>query len=151
MNYSEIIKKKEERKAALVEKSKTASVEELRMINERINDLNEDIMDLKVAQATKEAENRAAQNEPNKTSVDERTAAVTQNENQDTKTESRSQSPEFQAGVGFKAVTESRNVDHSSEIEAREQAGKDLKENRSVICALIGLKDTFSLKKPNKS
>lgn len=131
MNFADMIKKKEERKAALVAKSKDAKIEELRAINDQIQDLNEDIMELKVEQAKQEIEGRAEAKTSEQT--DERTAAINQQEApKGNQAEQRDKSPEFKPGGGFITSGELRTNNYSDVLEAREKAGADLRENRSV-------------------
>ena len=105
-----LLKKYEERRAALVEQSeKSNDVEELRSLQKQIQDLNADIEELRKVKPT-----------------DERTAAVNE-------TEKRSnEPPKFTQGKGFTATEERGSFDYSKILETREKAGSDLKEKRAV-------------------
>ena len=158
MDIQKMIQKLEERKAALVAQSeKSSDVNELRSINKQIGQINEDISDLRAAQAKAEAEQRAAQEAAEaakkakeeaearaaeevaaaakKTAqTDERTAAVNSGETPEDG-EQRSTaggSPVFVPGKGFVATNENRNSDYGKILETREDAGAKLKEHRTV-------------------
>lgn len=129
MNFAEMIKRKEERKAALVAKSeKCDNVEELRSIHEQLQALNDDLAELRAAQkAQEEAEARDAKT-PEQQEAEARTAAVNGEEGK----EERGKQPEFVPGQGFKPSPAEGRSAHEATFEKREQAGKELKENRSV-------------------
>lgn len=118
MKLEDMIKKMEERRAALVEQSeKSENVEELRSIQKQLQTLNEDIGNLRMAASS------------NETKTDERTATV----NGDNDAEKRSaEPPKFVQGKGFVPTEERGNFDYSKVIETREKAGADLKEKRAV-------------------
>ena len=127
MNFAEMIKRKEERKAALVAKSeKCENVEELRYIHEQITALNEDLAELRAAQKAQEEEHRNAKS-PEQEEAEARTAAVNEEA-----PEKRNKQPEFVPGQGFKPSAQEGRSAYDSAFEKREQAGKELKENRSV-------------------
>ena len=128
MNFKEMIKRLEERRSALVAKSeKCDNVEELRSIHDQLQALNEDLAELRSMQKEHEdAEKRGAKT-PEQQEAEARTAAV----NGEGEQEQRGKQPEFVPGKGFKKSAEGRSVDESA-FENREQAGKELKENRSV-------------------
>ena len=108
-----LIKKYEERRAALLEQSeKSNSVEELRGIQNQLLQVNNDINDLRAVMT--------------KNISDERTTAVNSN------IEKRSDTPNFVQGKGFSPVEERGNFDYSKILETREKAGNDLKEKRAV-------------------
>ena len=108
-----LIKKYEERRAALLEQSeKSNSVEELRGIQNQLLQVNNDINDLRAVMT--------------KNISDERTTAVNSN------VEKRSDTPNFVQGKGFSPVEERGNFDYSKILETREKAGNDLKEKRAV-------------------
>ncbi len=106
----ELIKKYEERRAALLAQSEASNdVEELRGLQKQIQDLNADIEELKKVKPT-----------------DERTATVN-----DAAEKRDADSQKFVQGKGF-VPAENRNVDYSKILETREKAGQDLKEKRAV-------------------
>lgn len=118
MDFEKLIKKYEERRAALVEQSeKSTDVTELRSLQKQIQDLTADINELRAASS--------------KDKTDERTAAVN-GENNDNDAEKRSnETPNFVQGKGF-IPAENRSVDYSQIVETREKAGTDLKAKRAV-------------------
>jgi HK97 family phage major capsid protein len=128
MNFAEMIKRLEERKAALVAKSeKCENVEELRSIHEQITVLNEDLAELRAAQKAQEEEERRNAKSPEQEEAEARTAAVNEEA-----PEKRNKQPEFVPGQGFKPSAQEGRSAYDSAFEKREQAGKELKENRSV-------------------
>ena len=153
MNLNEMIKKLEERKAALVERSeKSEDINELRSINTQLQQINGDIADLRAEQAKADEEKRAAEEAAKKAkeeaekraaedakkaekskNIDERTAAVN-GEGSPENAENRSvgNSPAFVPGKGFTQANENRDGDYTKIFESREEAGAKLKENRSV-------------------
>lgn len=106
-----MIKKLEERKAALVEQSeKSNDVTELRSLQKQILEINGDIEELR-----------------NANSANERTDAV------NNEVEKRSEEPpKFVQGKGFKTTEERGKFDFSKLLETREKAGNELKEKRAV-------------------
>lgn len=129
MNFAEMIKRKEERKAELVAKSeKCEDVNELRSIHEQIQSLNQDLTELRAMQKAQEDEEKRNAKTPEQQEAEARTAAVNAGEDP----EKRSKQPEFVPGKGFKpSPKEGRSADDAA-FENREKAGKELKENRSV-------------------
>ena len=116
-----LIKKYEERRAALVAQSdKSTDITELRSFQKQIQDINGDIEELRSAMAaTKDIEK-----------TDERTAAVN---GDNTDAEKRSaEPPKFVQGKGFIPTEERNFVDYNKMVETREKAGADLKEQRAV-------------------
>lgn len=106
----ELIKKYEERRAALLAQSEASNdVEELRGLQKQIQDLNADIEELKKVKPT-----------------DERTATVN-----DAAEKRSADSQKYVQGKGF-VPTEERAFDYSKLFETREKAGQDLKEKRAV-------------------
>ncbi len=96
------------KRAALIAQSeKSTNIEELRSIEQRLKEVNDDI------------------NYYRQTSGDERTQAVNSVEN-------RAESPKFMQGEGFKAIESRGNYDYSKIFETRGKAGADLKEKRAV-------------------
>ncbi|MBP3722460.1 MAG: phage major capsid protein [Selenomonadaceae bacterium] len=157
MNLNEMIKKLEERKAALVARSeKSEDISELRSINTQLQQINGDIADLRAEQAKADEEKRAAEEaakkakeeaekrakeeaeKANTNDVDERTAAVNAGENPEEgeKRNAAGGSPAFVPGQGFIASSEGRGVDYTKTLESREDAGQNLKENRAVNCPI---------------
>ncbi|MBR3723735.1 MAG: phage major capsid protein [Selenomonadaceae bacterium] len=152
MNLNEMIKKLEERKAALVARSeKSEDISELRSINTQLQQINGDIADLRAEQAKADEEKRAAEEaakkakeeaekrakeeaeKANANDVDERTAAVNGEETPENgEQRSVGGSPSFVPGKGFVQVSENRDGDYAKVFETREKAGAELKENRSV-------------------
>lgn len=117
MDFEKLIKKYEERRAALVTQSdKSTDVAELRSLQKQIQDLTADINELRAAI-------------PKKEEIDERTAAV--NGEIDVVVKKRGEPPKFVPGKGF-TPAENRNVEYDKAIETRDKAGSDLKENRAV-------------------
>lgn len=129
MNFAEMIKRKEERKAELVAKSeKCEDVNELRSIHEQIQSLNQDLTELRAMQKAQEDEEQRNAKTQEQQEAEARTAAVNAGEDP----EQRSKQPEFVPGKGFKpSPKEGRSADDAA-FENREKAGKELKENRSV-------------------
>lgn len=129
MNFAEMIKRKEKRKAELVAKSeKCEDVNELRSIHEQIQSLNQDLTELRAMQKAQEDEEQRNAKTPEQQEAEARTAAVNAGEDP----EQRSKQPEFVPGKGFKpSPKEGRSADDAA-FENREKAGKELKENRSV-------------------
>ncbi|MGN8831051.1 phage major capsid protein [Selenomonas montiformis] len=128
MNFKEMIKRLEERRSALVAKSeKCDNVEELRSIHDQLQALNEDLAELRSMQKEQEESEKRGAKTPEQQEAEARTAAV----NGEGEQEQRGKQPEFVPGKGFKKSAEGRSVDESA-FENREQAGKELKENRSV-------------------
>ena len=128
MNFMEMIKRLEERRSALVAKSeKCDNVEELRSIHDQLQALNEDLAELRSMQKEQEESEKRGAKTPEQQEAEARTAAVNGEDGQ----EQRGKQPEFVPGKGFKKSAEGRSVDESA-FENREQAGKELKENRSV-------------------
>ena len=116
-----LIKRLEERKAALTAQSKkTEDITELRSINKQLEIVNDDLTALRAEQA------KAAETAKTKDEIDERTAAV------NSATESRSDAPKFIQGKGFIPAEERSNKNLDSVLEQREKAGTSLKENRAV-------------------
>ncbi len=151
--FKKIIERKEVRKKELVARSKTCEdVAELRSIQQKIEELNEDIAELREKQAQYEAEQRAAeerQKEPEQREANppageekpnERTAAVNGAENPEAGgAEQRGASPDFLPGKGFTSSEEQRGgvgINLAKELEKREAAGKDLKEDRTAVSNL---------------
>lgn len=162
MDFKKMIKKLEERKAALVAQSeKCEDVNELRSIHKQIQSINEDVADLRAEEAKAEAEQRAAQEaaeaakkakeeaearaaaeaaEAAKAAAaktDERTAAVTGETAEGTEQRDSvpGASPAFTPGHGFSPASEGRGMDYTKTLESREDAGEKLRENREVQCA----------------
>ena len=129
MNFAEMIKRKEERMAALVAKSeKCEDVKELRSIHEEVQALNQDLAELRAMQKEQEAAEQRGTKTADQMEAEARTAAV----NGEDGKEQRGLQPEFIPGKGFKpSPAEGRSADDAA-FEKREQAGKELKENRSV-------------------
>lgn len=128
MNFKEMIKRLEERRSALVAKSeKCDNVEELRSIHDQLQALNEDLAELRSMQKEQEESEKRGAKTPEQQEAEARTAAV----NGEGEQEQRGKQPEFVPGKGFKKSAEGRSVDEFA-FENREQAGKELKENRSV-------------------
>ena len=128
MNFKEMIKRLEERRSALVAKSeKCDNVEELRSIHDQLQALNEDLAELRSMQKEQEESEKRGAKTPEQQEAEARTAAVNGEDGQ----EQRGKQPEFVPGKGFKKSAEGRSADESA-FENREQAGKELKENRSV-------------------
>lgn len=117
MDFEKLIKKYEERRAALVTQSdKSTDVAELRSLQKQIQDFTADINELRAAI-------------PKKEEIDERTATVNGN---DKDAEKRAnEPPNFVQGKGF-TPAENRNVEYDKAIETRDKAGRDLKEKRAV-------------------
>lgn len=158
MDFTKMIKRLEERRAALVAQSdKSEDTKELRSINRQIQQINDDIADLRAEQAKAEAEARAAEEAAKKAKEeaearaaaeaaeaakkaaqnDERTAAVNGDETpEDGEQRSAGGSPAYVPGKGFSASQEGRGVDYSKALESREDAGQNLKENRAVNCPI---------------
>lgn len=151
--FKKIIERKEARKKELVARSKTCEdVAELRNIQQKIEELNEDIAELREKQAQYEAEQRAAEEKGKKTEErgenpaeneekpNERTAAVNGAENPEAGgAETRSASLDFTPGKGFTSAEEQRGgvgINLAKELEKREAAGKELKENRAAVSSL---------------
>lgn len=104
-----MIKQLEERRADLVKRSDASTdITEIRSIYEQLQTINADIDGFKKLAAD-----------------DERTQTVNGDE-------SRSGSPHFVQGVGFKPAEERGGADYSKIFETREKAGLDLKERRAV-------------------
>lgn len=122
----EMIRRLEERKAALITKSeKSEDISELRAINQQLATLNDDIATLR-AEQTKNATKQAAEDS-------ERTKNINEHEKQ--LVESKSQTPappEFIQGKGFVPAEERSDKSLDSQLEQREKAGNNLKEKRSV-------------------
>ena len=130
MKYEELIQKKEAKKAELVAKSKDCDINELRMINERIQELNDDIMEMRIAAAKSDSE----------TKMDERTATVNQ------ETEQRNNSPHYEAGTGFKAIEiRESTINYDKEYEKRAELGAALKEKKAVENPLDIMKETRAI------
>ena len=149
--FKKLIERKEARKQELISRSKTCEdVAELRSIQQKIEELNEDLAELREKQAQYEAEQRAAEKSREQTEErgenpakdnqpDERTAAVNEAENAETAPESRSASPAFTPGKGFASSDEQHGgvgINLAKELEKREAAGKELKENRAAVSSL---------------
>lgn len=112
-----LIKKLEERKKELSARSEESTdVDELRKIHQELALVTEELAALIDAQAKNQKTEQS----------DERTAAVTAN------SEGRSDAPNFVQGKGFIAAEERSNKNLETELELREKAGKDLKENRAA-------------------
>lgn len=154
--FKKMIEKMEARRAELVTRSnKSDNLDEVRSINQQIQALNEDIEEARTKQTQYEAEARAAQEqaeavnkakeeaearaaaaeakiaEQKDNPTDERTAATGGVENPEGE-EQRGGAPAFIPGKGFKKTDERGGADYEAVKEAREKAGADLKENRSV-------------------
>lgn len=123
----DLIKKMEERKNALTKQSNESNdINEVKLINQQLLTLNEDIAALRAAQT--KATDRAADDE-----TDERTKLINELEaNPEKFKRADNQPPNFIPGKGFIPASESRDRTLDSALEQREKAGKDLKENRSV-------------------
>lgn len=153
--FKKIIERKEARKKELITRSKTCDdVKELRSIQQKIEELNEDIAELREKQAQYEAEHRAAEekgakhekrndNLPDneeKQKPNERTAAVNSAETPEAGgAETRGASPDFMPGKGFTSSEEQRGgvgINLAKELEKREAAGKELKEDRTTTSNL---------------
>lgn len=153
--FKKIIERKEARKKELIARSKTCDdVKELRSIQQKIEELNEDIAELRDKQAQYEAEHRAAEekgakheksndNLPDneeKQKPNERTAAVNSAETPEAGgAETRGASPDFMPGKGFTSSEEQRGgvgINLAKELEKREAAGKELKEDRTATSNL---------------
>ena len=155
MEFKQWIAKMEARRAELVARSeKSDNLEEVRSIGKQIQELTDDIKEARAKQEQYEAEQRAAKEqaeaaqkakeeaearaaaaeakiaEQKEAPVDERTAAVTGETAEGA--EQRSAAPAFIPGSGFKATDERGGADYEAMKEARDKAGADLKENRSV-------------------
>ena len=129
MNFAEMIKRKEERMAALVAKSeKCEDVKELRSIHEEVQALNQDLAELRAIKKEQEAAEQRGTKTADQMEAEARTAAV----NGEDGKEQRGLQPEFIPGKGFKPSTKEGRSAYDSAFEKREQAGKELKENRSV-------------------
>ena len=114
-----LIKKYEERRAALVAQSdKSTDVTELRSLQKQIQDINGDIEELRAA-IPKDTQK-----------TDERTDAVN-GDNGDAEKRS-AEPPKFVQGKGFIPSEERQFVDYNKMVETREKAGNDLKEKRAV-------------------
>lgn len=116
MDFEKLVKKYEERRAALVAQSdKSTDVTELRTLQKQIQELNADIEELRAAIP--------------KDKTDERTDAVN---SESTDVEKRgNEPPKFVQGNGF-IPAENRSADYSQIIETREKAGTDLKDKKAV-------------------
>lgn len=151
--FKKIIERKEARKKEIIARSKTCEdVKELRDNQQKIEELNEDIAELREKQAQYEAEQRAAEEKGKKTEErgenpaeneekpNERTAAVNGAENPEAGgAEARSASPDFTPGKGFTSSEEQRGgvgINLAKELEKREVAGKELKEDRTATSNL---------------
>ena len=120
----DLIKKMEERKAALIKKSNESNdINEVKSINQQLLTLNEDIAALR-AVTDKTADN---------VEDDERTRLLKELEEHPEKFKrADNQPPGFIQGKGFIPANESRDKTLDSALEQREKAGNDLKENRSA-------------------
>ena len=137
MNFTELIKKQEERRAALVAQSEASEdVKELRSIQKQIEAINETIAEMRAAQAQQETEKNSkcggAGKGKDKQGTDERTAAVTGAEAPEKRSAEGTTAPGFIPGSGFKPAEGRASADYSKVLESREKAGGELKENRAV-------------------
>ena len=124
---NDLIKKFEDRRADLVKRSnESKDIVELKSINQQILTINDDIAALRSAQMANEKQDNSTTNDPN--DPDGRTAAV----NARLKELQAEQPPEFIQGKGFITSGENRNANFGSELEKREKAGQNLRDNVAV-------------------
>lgn len=134
MNLAELIKAKEEQRSKLIARSKASTdVNELRSINERLDEVNDDLAVLrgmqKKEEEKQEAENREKEAKSAETEKHDEVAARTKAVNDADDVEHRSKT--FTQGVGLSGNLNIRdNVsDNKQELEKR---GKVIKEGRSI-------------------
>lgn len=129
-----MLKKKEEARAALAEKSKKSeNLEEVRSINTQIDEINNEITELRAA--IDEAEKESNQEDD----VSQRTKAVTaEGDTEDPEARSKAS---YVPGLGFKKVDGADlRIKETEETEKRyKEMGEDLKEKRAVTVGASGL------------
>lgn len=129
-----MLKKKEESRAALAEKSKKSeNLDEVRSINSQIEEINNEITELRAA--IEEAEKESTQDDD----VAQRTKAVTaKDDTEDPETRSKAS---YVPGLGFKKVDGADlRIKETEETEKRyKEMGEDLKEKRAVTVGASGL------------
>lgn len=131
MSIKEMITKKENRKAELVQKSETCdSVAELRSIQQELESINNDLTELRSLNE-QQSEKRGSNEGASETEAEARTAAVGKTD-QPEQPEQRGAAPMFQPGSGFMPANQEHRSEYDGMMEKREAAGKELKENRSV-------------------
>lgn len=131
MSIKEMITKKENRKAELVQKSEACdSVAELRSIQQELESINNDLTELRSLNE-QQSEKRGSNEGADETEAEARTAAVGKTDQLD-QPEQRGAAPMFTPGSGFTPVNQEHRSEYDGMMEKREAAGKELKENRSV-------------------